>query len=47
MTEQEKDEMRACHENRLIECNYPPKIVDELRADREKWLAKIRTKNHV
>lgn len=30
------------HEDRMSELRYPPEIVDELRAARDKWLASLK-----
>lgn len=32
------------HERRLVELNYPPEIVKELRKTRDNWLSKVRIK---
>jgi hypothetical protein len=37
MNKQEIESFRKWHETRLAELNYPPRIVEKLRADREKW----------
>lgn len=38
MTEQEKKAFTDWHEQRLVECQYPEAIVQELRTARIKWL---------
>lgn len=40
MTAAEIAAFREWHEGRLKELNYPPAMVEKLRADRERWFPK-------
>ena len=44
MSQEEMDDFRQWHDKRLIECGYPPNIVDKLTNDRERWFGKPKDK---